>query len=162
MNGPYATAPLSRHTGSHEFRLVELQPSAPNDPFKCSLRTYTVDEHYPSYTALSYTWGSSKRYDDIMLNGEAFPVGYNLWSFLRQMRIREQYGNYWIDAICINQGSVLERNHQVQMMWQIYSNALSVAAWLGGTGGASLSDAVMDYMALCADPEFDQRKLSCV
>jgi hypothetical protein len=116
MNDPYATAPLSRHTGSHEFRLVELRPSALNGPFKYSLRTYTVDEHCPPYTALSYMWGPSQRYGAIMLNGEAFPVGYSLWSFLRQMQIREQYGNYWIDAICSNQKSVLERNYQVQMM----------------------------------------------
>jgi hypothetical protein len=133
MNDPYATAPLSRHTGSHEFRLVELRPSALNGPFKYSLRTYTVDEHCPPYTALSYMWGPSQRYGAIMLNGEAFPVGYSLWSFLRQMRIREQYGNYWIDSICVNQKIVLERNHQVQMMQLIYSNAQSVAVWLGDT-----------------------------
>jgi hypothetical protein len=78
-------------------------------------------------------WGPSQRYGAIMLNGEAFPVGYSLWSFLRQMQIREQYGNYWMDAICSNQKSVLERNHQVQMMRLIYSNAHSVAVWLGRT-----------------------------
>src|SRR5690348_10050106 len=37
---------------------------------------------------------------------------------------------FWIDALCINQSSVTERNHQVQQMWRIYENR-RVCAWLG-------------------------------
>ncbi|EGX95782.1 ankyrin and HET domain protein [Cordyceps militaris CM01] len=38
----------------------------------------------------------------------------------------------WIDAICVNQNDVLERNIQVSMMTQIYGQAQSVIIWLGG------------------------------
>jgi Heterokaryon incompatibility protein (HET) len=37
----------------------------------------------------------------------------------------------WIDAICINQEDVDERNHQVQMMFDIYQQAQVVRAWIG-------------------------------
>ncbi|KAF2830838.1 HET-domain-containing protein, partial [Ophiobolus disseminans] len=41
----------------------------------------------------------------------------------------------WIDAICINQSDLLERNHQVAQMRDVYTKAESVIAWLGLTQG---------------------------
>ncbi|EXK24046.1 hypothetical protein FOMG_19208 [Fusarium oxysporum f. sp. melonis 26406] len=38
---------------------------------------------------------------------------------------------FWIDAICINQDDIQERNSQVAMMSQIYGSAQGVLAWLG-------------------------------
>jgi hypothetical protein len=38
----------------------------------------------------------------------------------------------WIDAICINQQDVQERNHQVRIMSHIYKWAECVRVWLGG------------------------------
>jgi len=40
-------------------------------------------------------------------------------------------GALWIDAICINQNDVIEKNHQVAMMGQIYTQAQRVVVWLG-------------------------------
>lgn len=40
-------------------------------------------------------------------------------------------GYLWIDAICINQATTLEKNHQVSMMGMIYSQAECVIVWLG-------------------------------
>jgi len=37
----------------------------------------------------------------------------------------------WIDAICINQPSDVERNHQVALMGKIYSSVAIVLIWLG-------------------------------
>lgn len=37
----------------------------------------------------------------------------------------------WIDAICIDQGSINERNHQVAFMGEIYRNCQNVVIWLG-------------------------------
>jgi hypothetical protein len=51
----------------------------------------------------------------------------------------------WIDALCINQLSIGERNHQVGLMGEIYHGAQAVLVWLGGghsyttTAGASES-----------------------
>lgn len=38
---------------------------------------------------------------------------------------------FWVDAICINQNDIPERNKQLMTMERIYSRAESVAAWLG-------------------------------
>jgi hypothetical protein len=62
------------------------------------------------------------------------------------MRLSEKFDTYWIDAICIDQTSVLERNHQVQMMREIYCNAESVYVWLGEEDKAAHSDAAMVYL----------------
>lgn len=37
----------------------------------------------------------------------------------------------WVDAICIDQSNVSERNHQVQLMKQIYSSAERVLVYIG-------------------------------
>jgi hypothetical protein len=42
-----------------------------------------------------------------------------------------------VDQICINQQNDIEKNHQVQQMMEIYSEAESVIAWLGTTADGS-------------------------
>jgi len=37
----------------------------------------------------------------------------------------------WVDAVCINQGDVEERGHQVRSMTEIYSKANRVIVWPG-------------------------------
>ncbi len=39
--------------------------------------------------------------------------------------------NFWIDAVCINQKDVAERNSQVPLMAQLYTQAARVLAWFG-------------------------------
>jgi hypothetical protein len=43
----------------------------------------------------------------------------------------EKPRHLWIDAICINQNDVAERNAQVALMDRIYSEAKNVCVWLG-------------------------------
>lgn len=53
----------------------------------------------------------------------------------------------WVDAICINQGDINERNHQVHIMRRIYSRAASVIVWLGSE--SKPSRAAMDLIIEC-------------
>ena len=46
---------------------------------------------------------------------------------------------WWIDALCINQDDVEEKNEQVKLMCKIYSKAKKVYAWLGKPDIASLN-----------------------
>jgi hypothetical protein len=39
----------------------------------------------------------------------------------------------WIDAVCIDQSSVSERNYQVAQMGAIYAAAALVIVWLGNS-----------------------------
>ncbi|KAL7923199.1 heterokaryon incompatibility domain-containing protein [Trichoderma austrokoningii] len=143
MENPHSTAPIERG----EFRLIELLPSAESETIECRLRSYSLDGGHPEYTALSYAWGQNVRDKTISLNGTCFSVGNNLWWFLHHMRLRSQYINFWIDAICIDQSNVMERNHQVQIMRKIYSNAQSVSVWLGKADAFSDSDIAMQWLA---------------
>ncbi|KAL2277951.1 hypothetical protein FJTKL_15079 [Diaporthe vaccinii] len=52
---------------------------------------------------------------------------------------------FWIDAICIDQDNVRERNHQVGLMKQIYSMASNVYIWLGRE--SENSRLAMDFLA---------------
>jgi hypothetical protein len=50
----------------------------------------------------------------------------------------------WVDAICIDQGHVSERNHQVTQMGEIYAGAERVVVWLGEA--SSDSDMALAFM----------------
>ena len=43
----------------------------------------------------------------------------------------ERQGPYWVDALCINQNVNEEKNIQVMMMGDIYSNCSMCIAWIG-------------------------------
>ena len=97
------------------------------------------------YAALSYTWGDVEKKGLVFVNGHRFPVTRNLEAGLRHMRkwrrppgggpvggpVRCYESYWWIDAICINQVDITERNQQVSIMRMIYKNATSVQIWLG-------------------------------
>jgi hypothetical protein len=98
----------------------------------------------PAYQALSYTSGNSMYVDDvhqrqnrnmevheIRVNDQAFFVQRNLHEALLSLRQVPLSRYLWIDAICINQIDIEEKNHQVGLMKHIYREARSVIAWLG-------------------------------
>ena len=83
-----------------------------------------------AYTAVSYLWGDSSPTHLILVDGKQFKVRANLWRFLRHVAGRCDR-DYWVDAICINQNDISERNEQVIRMGEIYSWATKVLLWLG-------------------------------
>jgi hypothetical protein len=120
---------------STNIRVIEVMvndPAAVVDVIHCQLRVVSLREK-PIYTALSYTWGPPNPEYCIMITGKLFMVRRNLWEFLHQAR---QHGGkqphwLWIDAVCIDQLNTMEKNHQVSMMGDIYSQAAKVLVWLG-------------------------------
>ncbi|KAG8158587.1 hypothetical protein KVR01_011709 [Diaporthe batatas] len=87
------------------------------------------------YTALSYAWGDPKLSHEIWLGDERFLVSANLESALRHLRRRDSPVRLWVDAVCINQADVVEKNSQVQQMRNIFSAATDTIAWLGPAEG---------------------------
>ena len=83
-----------------------------------------------SYAAVSYMWGSSADTTGILLNGKPFMVRQSLLKLLKELAIRHYTGFFWVDALCIDQSSISERNHQVALMGKIYSRASEVLVWL--------------------------------
>jgi hypothetical protein len=120
--------PLNRET--KEIRIIVLQPSKDisAEPV-CEI--YHVPLESAEYFAFSYVWGDSEDTRPISLDGKILRVTANLELALRQVRHEENPIPFWIDAICINQEDVEERNYQVGQMREIYANALLVLAWIG-------------------------------
>lgn len=130
---PYAHVKLPMGN-STTIRLLEILPTAPGDDsaiISCRLHLASMSN---DYTALSYMWGTEEGRTTIELNGVKIDVRRNLWDFLHQARIDQRTDGaprLWIDALCIQQELVSERNHQVALMGSIYSRASSVLIWFG-------------------------------
>jgi Heterokaryon incompatibility protein (HET) len=130
--------PIDRSTDAS--RLLLLQPGSFNDEIKCTLQPLplsaleNVEDKSVApapYEALSYVWGDQTVPQRIQMNGHHFTVGNNLFLALRHLRLEDSDRLLWIDAICINQSDIPERNWQVTQMNVIYRSAMQVIAWLG-------------------------------
>ncbi|KAJ4202729.1 hypothetical protein NW759_015293 [Fusarium solani] len=140
-------SPYSRlNLETRQIRLLELRPGKNSEDMSLSFRCMELP-NCPSYIALSYTWGDEEATRNINIcGGGTINIRENLWSFLRlQSSTISEPTFFWIDAICINQSNVHERNHQVNMMKQIYVNASEVYIWLGLENDNS--DLAMDFIA---------------
>jgi hypothetical protein len=142
-NSAFKHQPLDLQTKS--LRLIEVLPWKGDGQVRCTIKHVTTDA---TYTCLSYVWGPTELGSHvILLNNRPFCVRKNLWDFLsvaslnkinlgvdRRDRLTFDFSqatkSLWIDALCIDQENVSERNHQVQQMGEIYSHAQHVLAWL--------------------------------
>lgn len=112
-----------------DIRLLYLLPGT-ESMVKCEIIPASLKSH-PEYMALSYAWGDSDDTAPIQVNGYRFDVTSSLHGALVALRKRHKHPLLWVDAVCINQQNKEEQSHQVSMMTQIYSQAKSVAIWLG-------------------------------
>jgi hypothetical protein len=122
----YEYSPLSN---PEEIRLLILHSGKGAGIVECALHHESLSNSGP-YEALSYTWGSDVL-QPILLNQHVFHVRANLASALKHLRRKDSSRVLWVDALCINQADVEERNLQVMRMGAIYQKAFSVCAWLG-------------------------------
>ncbi|KAF7198407.1 Heterokaryon incompatibility protein 6, OR allele [Pseudocercospora fuligena] len=142
-----------------DIRLMTILPHSTPHDIHCTLNHvwFTKDSEYDisfgaypydlhrgewrklPYIALSYCWGSHTARRQIFVDGKAFNVTRNLFSALQAIVTSHNISPwYWIDAICINQQNVREKNEQVQKMRDIYASATLVFAWLGTAAQASV------------------------
>ncbi|KAE9368957.1 hypothetical protein N431DRAFT_382768 [Stipitochalara longipes BDJ] len=122
------------------------------------------------YEALSYIWGaednplevlidlgskdSNEDAADILVVVSTNPlqyatlsVGQNLEGSLRHLRSKDTKRVLWIDAICINQTDIMERNAQVSRMGDIFKMAERVIVWVGSsTADSQLAMQTLDYL----------------
>ena len=117
---------------ANETRIITLL-SAPNyeDPL-VGLIGYNPLNNQLSFNCLSYTWGTEEATEVLELSGQRFLIRKNLDTFLRTMRNSGgSYIRFWIDAVCIDQNTVSERNRQLPRITQVYEDADVVACWAG-------------------------------
>lgn len=118
--------PLDYRRGA--IRLLRILPHLSADYLiQCEIWHDSVKANYP---CLSYVWGSEKIQRQILVNGKLLLVRENLYDFICVAQSRYAR-TFWIDALCIDQDSIHEKNHQVAQMGSIYANSLEVISWLG-------------------------------
>lgn len=119
-------------------RLIEVSSDLSRDG-EIQLQLFDSDLS-EEYTCLSYRWGQENEGGGpfpILVNDKILHVRRKLRDFLRIARKRYPRRRLWIDAICINQDDLPERNLQVRQMGEIYSGAQEVIAWLGDNPAAA-------------------------
>jgi len=132
---PFEYSPL----GTREIRLLELLPSPHfNSDIHCKVFSSSLESH-PPYEALSYVWGDSKFTTSIQAQRRPHQVTTNLELALRYLRLPTERRVLWVDAVCINQQDILEKNEQVTQMRRIYLGAEKVVVWLGEEEDAAIA-----------------------
>ncbi|KAL9068846.1 MAG: hypothetical protein Q9161_005933 [Pseudevernia consocians] len=140
----YEACPLKR---LGDIRVLTVRRGNFDDEIECFLTSRPLNGpktsdnvDSPSYEALSYHWGDSKTDHIIKIYTGEYPswprnfhVRGNLHSALRHLRFSDRPRTLWIDAICIDQDNIGEKNSQVSFMARIYNQATHVCVWLGGS-----------------------------
>lgn len=145
---------MSLEASSHAIRLLQFRlPDSLHLPDELRCTTVRVSlniDPIPAYCAVSCAWGDATTPSTIFLDGHKVRVPRSTFEALqtlcfhkskvtdrdrRPSRRRVQVVNFWIDAICINQSDVSERNQQVSIMSEIYARAEEVPVWLGKGAG---------------------------
>ncbi|KAF2026310.1 hypothetical protein EK21DRAFT_74524, partial [Setomelanomma holmii] len=85
----------------------------------------------PTFDALSYCWGKPVFHGLLVCSGRCYNITKALETALGHLREAEEPVTLWVDQLSINQSDTCERNSQVQLMSQIFSQAREVLVWLG-------------------------------
>ncbi|KAF5571926.1 heterokaryon incompatibility het-6 [Fusarium phyllophilum] len=122
------------------IRLLKIITGTQNAVVSCHMSVVNLDDS-PTYKCLSYTWGKpggdetdeiwSKPSKTILIDGFEMHIRQNLYNALIALCQSGILGPIWIDALCINQNDIEERNSQVSQMANIYKSSGEVIAWLG-------------------------------
>lgn len=135
------------------IRLIHVKPALCDGLIDCELWHTSPNSRY---STLSYVWGTVENAKTVLVNGRTLKVHKNLWLFLNTARQHFADRNLWIDAMCINQHDLQEKNHQVQLMSKIYSSSQEVLVWLGpdsSRAGYTL-DAIRDFPAMSDEEKY--------
>jgi hypothetical protein len=104
----------------------------------------------PKFVALSYCWdyenSGFSREIEVESDHGAVTMRISETAYEALVDIRDHLGSMaiWIDAICINQRCVPERESQIRLMKEIYSQASAVYVHMGAA--TESSSAALDWM----------------
>ena len=129
---PYQHKPIASES---QIRILRLHPALNlKAPIRCSLYETSLQDirdGRESYEAISYVWGSPHGTQKIFCDDKPLLVTMNCLQVLRYLRRKSKARDLWIDAVCIDQRNVQERNHQVALMGDVYRLASEVLIWFG-------------------------------
>ena len=127
------------------IRLIKLYPFLPEDglreqradilsPVRIELISSPLSEA-PSFTALSYTWGTSPKKLKLSVgDGNFILISENAHDILQRLRPEadDEPNHFWMDQLCINQNDIDEKWQQIRIMRHIYNSAIGTFVVLAG------------------------------
>jgi hypothetical protein len=136
----YRYLPLDHETKS--IRVMRLHPAGDFETELCCsiIKVQFTSSDSPVYEAVSYAWDGQNPDKDHYItvvtykndhNPKKLQIPKNSAVALRNLRKKTADRMLWMDSICIDQSSIEGRNHQVQLMGDIYTRAQRVLIWLG-------------------------------
>jgi hypothetical protein len=142
----YSILPLKEEA---EFRLLKVNHQYTEHGFAIRQATFRLSvfniHDCPPYHTLSYTWGqqTTQHMTTITIDGLEIHITKTLLCALKAISKIQKGQDFliWADAISINQNNLKERNHQVQLMEEIYRRCESVLIWLGDGFDKSIGEA---------------------
>ncbi|CAN9337341.1 unnamed protein product, partial [Alternaria alternata] len=119
-----------------EIRVLDVAPGIGDAIVECTMRRISLRHKFvPIYETISYCWGAPRPPSTIKLNGHLTSVPASSEAAIRRMRLSGRPRTLWIDAICIDQSSVIERSDQVAFMSTVYCGGIRNLIYLGEDGG---------------------------
>ena len=121
------------NTQNREIRLLHIERNQDARLLQCRLEHTSLNDH-PDYKALSYYWGPPPSRADlrsVLLDDKPVQIRPTIYKYLKTLVSRFAHALVWLDLLCINQKDAAERNEQVAVMGDIFSNAQEVYVWLG-------------------------------
>ena len=154
-----------------EIRLIRIlnvieSPDASIRPILEIEMFHTSLANAESYVAVSYAWGDPKPVCKFICNGSELYAPANtfraLYTVFHASRnnstslYREgETPTLWIDALCINQRDVAEKNFQVPMMGSIYQRSTGAIGYVRSPGEGTDPINAITSMAVCINPALD-------
>jgi len=122
--------PYEPFESAGHIRVLELEAGEGLEPLTGRLVPMDL-RTAQEFEAVSYVWGQQHHGTYLTCDGRQISITTPVAEMLRRFRLPDRPRRLWIDAICINQRDVLERNSQVGLMGDIYRSAARVLIWLG-------------------------------
>lgn len=118
----YRYSDISSET--REIRLLTFVHNGVDDPIKVPLSTAHLDET-PHYSTASYYWGDEAELSTLLVNDFRLVVPSSAVAALTRIHELACESPVWIDALCIDQQNMREREGQVALMGIMYKSAMS-------------------------------------
>ncbi|KAJ6784256.1 hypothetical protein PWT90_10534 [Aphanocladium album] len=128
-----------------EIRLIRRRASSNvTDGLDFEMTIVSLDKA-PQYKAISYEWSDTAMQVAATVNGHTWYIAYNLYNVFMQVYAAPGGDSWlWVDALCVNQLNLGEKNWQVAHMHRIFSTAQSVFFCIGPV--ADHSDELFDFL----------------
>jgi hypothetical protein len=142
------------NAAKREIRILKLQRRTWQAELQCDFVCFSIDDARTlPFEAISYTWGTEKPTENIIVNGCRLAVTPTVSKHLRYRRSFFSEAYLWLDAVCIDQNNIQEKKWQILLMGEIYGRATRTLIWLAHPSEARDSSQARELLCALWDLE---------